>query len=121
MSKLVFDIETVGDDFDSLDKTTQETLTRWIKKESAGELEYEEALRELKDGLGFSPLTGQIAAIGVLDVEKELGVVYFQAPGKQIFFSFEDGIKFKPMTEREMLGISAAKGTARSMLTFWTS
>ena len=32
--KLVFDIETIGSDFDSLDHTTQEVLTRWIKKEA---------------------------------------------------------------------------------------
>ena len=60
MSTLIFDIETVGDDFDALDKITQEGLTRWIKKESASAEDYEAALQELKDGLGFSPLTGEI-------------------------------------------------------------
>ena len=67
MSKLVFDIETIGEDFDSLDQTTQESLTRWLKKESESEAEYKIALQELKAGLGFSPLTGSIAAIGVLN------------------------------------------------------
>ena len=40
MSKLLFDIETVGENFDELDETTQEVLTKWIKKESANETEY---------------------------------------------------------------------------------
>ena len=40
MSKLIFDIETVGENFDELDETTQEVLTKWIKKESANETEY---------------------------------------------------------------------------------
>ncbi len=140
-SKLIFDIETIGVDFDSLDKTTQESLTRWIKKESASEIEYQEALEELKSGLGFSPLTGEIVAIGVLDYNKNQGVVYFQAPnhilvkektpdgkelislkeekaaqsrterssgagqapGQKIEEFIENNIKFKQMTEKEML------------------
>lgn len=103
MSKLIFDIETVGEDFDVLDATTQDVLTKWIKKESENEDEYQMALEELKAGLGFSVLTGEIVAIGVLDYEKEKGAVYFQAPGAALTESEEDGIKFKPMTEKEML------------------
>ncbi|MEE8131844.1 MAG: ribonuclease H-like domain-containing protein [Candidatus Paceibacterota bacterium] len=101
--KLIFDIETIGVDFDSLDKTTQEVLTRWIKKESSSDTEYEESLNELKAGLGFSPLTGEIVVIGVLDCEKNQGVVYFQAPGENIKEFSEDDITFKQMTEKEML------------------
>ena len=102
-SKLVFDIETVGVDFDALDETTQDSLTRWIKKESSSETEYKEALRELKSGLGFSPLTGEIVVIGVLDCGKNQGVVYFQAPGENIKEFSEDNITFKQATEKEML------------------
>ncbi|MEK7187240.1 MAG: ribonuclease H-like domain-containing protein [Patescibacteria group bacterium] len=103
MSRLIFDIETIGEDFDTLDETTQESLTRWIKKESANDKEYREALQEMKEGLGFSALTGSIVAIGVLDYEKDKGVVYFQAPGKKME-EFEEGrFRYKPMTEEEML------------------
>lgn len=103
MPKLIFDIETVGENFDELDTATQDTLTRWIKREASNEGEYEEALKDLKEELGFSPLTGEIVAIGVLDCEKDKGAVYFQAPGKKLAETEEDGIKFKPMTEKEML------------------
>lgn len=103
MPKLIFDIETIGEDFDSLDKTTQEVLTRWIKKDANSEKEYKASLADLKNRLGFSPLTGEIVAIGILDYEKDKGVVYFQAPGKKIDEFEEDNIKFKPMTEKEML------------------
>ena len=102
-SKLVFDIETVGVDFDALDETTQDSLTRWIKKESSSETEYKEALQELKSGLGFSPLTGEIVVIGVLDCGKNQGVVYFQAPGENIKEFSENNITFKQATEKEML------------------
>jgi len=101
--KLIFDIETIGADFDSFDKTTQEALTSWIKKESESEEEYQESLKELKRGLGFSPLTGEIIVIGTLDCEKNQGGIYFQAPGENIGDFEEEGIKFKQMTEKEML------------------
>ncbi len=103
MRKLIFDIETVGEDFDGLDTTTQDVLTRWIKKEADDEDEYKKLLEDLKNGLGFSALTGEIVAIGVLDYEKDKAVVYFQAPGADLIASEESGVKLKPMPEKEML------------------
>ena len=103
MPKLIFDIETIGENFDELDSATQEVLTKWIKKDSESEDEYLKALEELKSGLGFSPLTGQIVAIGVLDYDKNQGVVYFQAPGENFKEFQEDNITFKPCAEKEML------------------
>ncbi len=103
MKKLVFDIETVGFNFESFDKTTKESLTSWIKKESASEEEYKAALEDLKNQLGFSPLTGEIVAIGILDVEKDKGAVYYQAPGEKANEILEEGIKFKNLTEKDIL------------------
>ncbi len=103
MAKLIFDIETIGENFDKLDEITQESLTRWIKRESKNDEEYRVALEDIKNGLGFSPLTGEIAAIGILDCEKNKGVVYYQAPNSKLKETEENGIKFKPMTEKEMI------------------
>jgi uncharacterized protein YprB with RNaseH-like and TPR domain len=102
---LVFDIETVGEDFDALDPATQDNLTRWIKRESAfeGEAKYLALLGEVKEGLGFSPLTGRIAALGVYDTEKHQGVVYFSAPDVELKEYREENFLFKPRTEGEML------------------
>lgn len=100
---LVFDIETVGEDFGALDPATQENLTRWIEKEAANDEEYKVALEELKDGLGFSPLTGQIVAIGLLDHSKGKGVVYYQAPGEESADAAENGFTFKQLSEADML------------------
>ena len=101
--KLIFDIETVGADFDTLDTTTQDALTKWIKKEADDEPEYKNMLKDLKNGLGFSPLTGEIIAIGVLDADKNKGVVYFSAPGEEAKDFEEDGFTFKVSNEKEML------------------
>jgi len=102
-SKLIFDIETVGADFNSFDETSQKSLTRWIKRESENDEEYRAALKNLKEELGFSPLTAEIVVIGTLDYEKNQGGIYFQAPGENIGDFTEEGIKFKQMTEKEML------------------
>ncbi len=103
MSKLIFDIETIGEDWESFDEATKEALTGWIKKDAYSEEAYENALLNLKNGLGFSPYTGEIVAIGVLELESNKGAVYYQAPGED-FEDFEaEGIKFKARTEKEML------------------
>ena len=106
MAKLVFDIETVGENWDALDETSQHMLTRWIEKESDGEDNYAARLAEVKDGLGFSPLTGSIVALGVYDCDRERGTVFYQAGDPPVGGhkeSEEGPIKFKPMSEREML------------------
>ncbi len=103
MAKLIFDIETIGVDFDSLDETSQNSLTNWIKKEAQTEAEYEKGLGDLKNQLGFSPLTGEIVAIGVLDYERDQGVVYYQAPEGKHKETSEGNFKFKPLSEKEML------------------
>lgn len=103
MSKLIFDIETIGEDFDSLDQDTQKSLTRWLKREAFSDEDYQAKMIEIKNGLGFSPLTGVIVALGVLDVESNKGVVYYQAPGEKTEEVEKDGIKYKPTTEKEML------------------
>jgi 3'-5' exonuclease len=100
---LVFDIETIGEDFDVLDQTTQDVLTRWIKKESDTQEEYKKALSDLKNGLGFSPLTGEVVAIGVYDTEKDKAAVYFQAPDGSVENSEEENIKFRVLQEKELL------------------
>jgi len=103
MSKLIIDIETVGENFDEMDDTSKEVLTHWIKNSSKDDEEYNGALSEIKSGLGLSPLTGEIVVIGVLDYEKEQGVVYYQSPEVKAFETKDGNFKFKPMMESEML------------------
>lgn len=104
MATLIFDIETVGEDFDAIDETTQEVLTRWIKRETESGENYVAALADLKNGLGFSPLTGQVVAIGIYDGERERCAVYFQSSPKSKDKNFEEGqCKFEVMDEKAML------------------
>lgn len=104
MSRLVFDIETIGEDWKGLDETTQEVLTKWIKKDLGENSEdYQTAFANVKNELGLSPLTGQIVAIGILDQDRNEGAVYYQAPGQLATETVEDGITFRAMSEAEML------------------
>lgn len=106
MSKLAIDIETIGEDFESLDERTKDSMTKWIKMEHGdATTEYENAVSQLRDGMGFSPLTGSIVAIGVLDIEKDKGVVYYQAPESGDKETEENDITYKPATEKEMLEV----------------
>ena len=103
MAILIFDIETVGEDFEDLDQTTQDSLTHWIRSESFNREEFEIRLQDLKNGMGFSPLTGQIIALGVYDCDRNKGVTYFQSPERKTEEFQSDDVIFKPATEKEML------------------
>ncbi len=103
MKKIIFDIETIGEDFDTMDEVTQGALTRWAKREAKNEEEFAVLEKDIKEGLGFSPLTGEIVSVGVLDYETQKGAVYFQAPGEEIEEFEEEKIKYKTLNEKEIL------------------
>ena len=110
MSKIVFDIETVGVDFESLGQDEQEYILKYA--------EDEKKTKEEKKKVSLWPFTGQIAAICLLNPETEKGKVYFQAPaqscaerssgseqapGEKIKPFIEDGIEYEAMSEKEIL------------------
>ena len=73
----------VGEDFDKFDDATKKDLSKKLpdpKKDPDG---YERALKDLKQNLVFSPLTGKIVAIGVYDIDEEKGAVYYDNAGKK--------------------------------------
>ena len=70
MPRLIFDIETVGVDFDSLDKTSQDLLLMYA--------ETDEERQQIREGLGFSPLTGRIVTIGILNPDTGKGCAFYQ-------------------------------------------
>lgn len=95
MSRLIFDIETVGREIDSFDKDTQDYLLKWA--------ETEEEAREVRESLSFYPLTAEVITIGMLNPDTLRGVVFFQAAdGSQHSFE-EEGISYKSVTEKELL------------------
>lgn len=104
MRTLILDIETVGEKWEDVDERTRHALTRWIDRGSRHEEEKEALIRALKSELGFSPLTGQVVALGLYDYELKEGVVYYEKTGhtsdKQVLF---DEFSFKERSEKELL------------------
>lgn len=96
MKRLIFDIETIGLEFKALDKGTQEFVLRYAKTKADKQTEIER--------LGLSPFTGRIVAIGLMDYDTGQGGVYFQTPkAKELIEKIEDGVKYVPGSERQIL------------------
>lgn len=102
MKTLIIDIETVGEEWNELDLTTQKILSRWVDRTARNENEREAEMKDLREGLGFSPLTGSIVAIGLYDLERRQGVVYYQSDIVGSDIDVDDFI-LKSRTEKEML------------------
>lgn len=103
MKTLILDIETVGEKYDDMDDATQGVLSRWIERTSKSEESRISAMQAMKDGFGLSPLTGEVVAIGMLDLETDKKIVYFQAPGEEYGEYEEDGVLYKQKNEAQML------------------
>lgn len=102
MATLIFDIETVGEDWDVLDETTKEVLTRYVMRSTLEGQERNIQLQDLKEGLGFSPLTGRVVAIGLYDKERKQGAVYYTGNGSEPD-EHQGEYVFKQRSEKEML------------------
>lgn len=101
MRTLILDIETVGVAWTELDTVTQRVLTRWIDRAAKNNTEHEQLLQDIKEGLGFSPLTGEIVALGVYDIERGEGTVY--SIGSTAPDTKDGSFLYKMRSERELL------------------
>lgn len=95
MSTVIFDIETVGQDFESLDEISKEYFLKFAKTEEEIEL--------AKDSLSFYPLTAQIVTIGMLELEGDNGAVYFQNGHGQPEKFTQNNCLYISGSEREIL------------------
>jgi len=94
-TKIVFDIETVGVDFETLDKDSQESVLKYAKTE--------EEVTAAKESLVFSPTTGKIITIGLVDVKTDEGVVFFESKdGKTKNFK-DEKTQYIVCNEKEIL------------------
>jgi DNA polymerase elongation subunit (family B) len=95
MSRIIFDIETVGKDFESLDKPVQEYMLKWA--------ESEEDKKEVRESLSFYPLTGEIITIGMLNPDSGKGAVFFQNNSDPLLPFEEEGLRYETGTEKEII------------------
>lgn len=97
MSKVVIDIETNGQDFDSLEPSIQD----YLLKNAASD----EEKKLIREQTGLSPLTGEIITIGMLNPDTGRGHVLFQDAGTRVATWEEDDIVFQSGSEEQILKI----------------
>ena len=99
---LVFDIETVGVELDSLTDSQKEFLLRHAEQEKDQQRK-DELVEEQKRYLSLYPFTAKIVAIGLLNTEKEKSMVLYEGGTNDEWIAEEKITKYKPLTEQEML------------------
>lgn len=102
MSTLILDIETIGQEWDSLPETSKESLTKWIDKSGDEKEEKDRKRDDVKERLSLSPFTGLIVSVAMYDVERDLGAVYFTSDLPDESFK-SNSFTFKQRTEKEIL------------------
>lgn len=95
MATIIFDIETVPVDFDSLDAISREYLLKFADRKEEQE--------KVKEQMALWAPTNTIVAIGMLAVESQKGAVYFQSGETKIDTWEENGIKYETGSEKDIL------------------
>lgn len=99
---IIFDIETVGCDFNSLAESQQEFLTRHSTHDKEGSAD-SPAIEEAERFLSLYPLTAKVVAIGLLNTETQKEMVLYEGADNNVLEVEEKNIKYKSMSEEEML------------------
>jgi len=95
MSRIVFDIETLGYPLESFDSETQSYLLRFADSE--------EKIEEVKKNLNLHPLTAQILCIALFNPDSQKGKVFFQSDRNEEYFSDDKRCHFISGSEEHLL------------------
>lgn len=95
MARIIFDIETAGRDFDSLEPAVQDYLLKWA--------DTDDDKKEVRESLSFYPHTAEIISIGMYDPDRAKGSVLFQNNAAPLLPFEEEGITYENGTEQEIL------------------
>ena len=100
--KLIFDIETVGHEFNSLSESQQEFLLRYAEKEP----DEEKRNKLIDEAIRFTslyPLTAKVVAIGMLNSETEHSLVLYEGDKVEEWESEDEDVKYISYPEDEIL------------------
>jgi DNA polymerase elongation subunit (family B) len=111
MECLIFDVETVGTSWESLEPAIQASLLRSATSD--------DERQEVRDSLSLFPVTAQIACIALYSPEQDHAAVFFQAPAGGVSQLREEKAVFVPCTEKELLThFWEAAARAKQFVTF---
>ena len=102
MRRIVFDIETCAYPFETLSESQQEYLLRYAEKEIDPDKKQEQTDQAIRY-TGLYPLTAKCVAIGFHDIDKNKSFVYYESAEAEEWFSEDQQIHYKGLTEVEML------------------
>ncbi|MFA6135784.1 MAG: ribonuclease H-like domain-containing protein [Candidatus Paceibacterota bacterium] len=95
-NKLVFDIETIGKNFDELDEISKDFMLKYT--------EGSEEEQEVKEGTAFYPLTGEIVVIGMLNPDTNQGKILVNVnQSVELPNELEPGITVEKGSEKEII------------------
>lgn len=99
---LVFDIETVGFDFESLSETQQEFLLRYAEQEPES-VKKETMIENAKRCISLYPFTAKIVCLAMMNTETNKMMVLFENQNEESWEAEEEGVKYQSASEEEML------------------
>ncbi len=102
MRRIVFDIETCAYPFESLSESQQEYLLRYTQKKTDSGKKQEQTDQAIRY-TSLYPLTAKCVAIGIYDIDKNKSFVYYESEEAEEWFSEDQQIHYKGLTEVEML------------------
>lgn len=112
MNTVIFDIETIAQDFDSLDEIQKQYLLKLADTDE----EKEKAI----DQMALWAPTNEIVAIGMLAVETQKGAVYYSVSASQSGATPDKQSKDKKVDDFEENGVKYSVGSEKEILErFW--
>lgn len=102
MRRIVFDIETCAYPFETLSESQQEYLLRYAEKEVDPDKKQEQTDQAIRY-TSLYPLTAKCVAIGIYDIDKNKSFVYYENAEAEEWFSEDELVHYKGVTESEML------------------
>jgi DNA polymerase elongation subunit (family B) len=103
MTTLLFDIETAGIDFDSLDDAQKEYLMRQAEREETDDAKAAKRAEVIQQLNLWAP-TSRVIAIGLLNVDSGKGKVLYQSDDFEEWTSDDGLVEFASGTEEDILG-----------------
>lgn len=95
MSRIIFDIETLGFPLASFDQETQTYLLRFADNE--------EKIEDVKKNLNLHPLTAQILCLALYNPDTQKGKVFFQSDKNEEYYSEDKKCHFVSGSEENIL------------------
>ena len=95
MSKIIFDIETLGFPLESFDQETQTYLLRFADSE--------DKIEDVKKNLNLHPLTAQILCVALYNPDTQKGKVFYQSEKNEEYFSEDKNCHFVSGSEEDIL------------------